>query len=334
MSDAPLISIVIPVYNGEAFIEETLRSVLKQTYRNLEVIVVDDGSKDRTALIVKKVVAEDSRVRYLYKENQGQSAARNHGLGEAKGEYVSFLDADNLLLHHACETFVKTAKQHDADVYYADIRYFDDAEPEKLKKFLLHYASEVTLETLVEHNFINLLGTFLKRKKVDRSGGFRDAFRRADEHYLWLALALQGAIFFYIDNVFGHLRFHRANLSFQATYWTETADTNVLLFDWLERQIKLMKSISPERFAILHEKIAHARREWFFKGFAGSLIIKDKSRARRYLREWRAHGGSSFLFYVFLLCAAIVPAGMLSRALSWIRYRAVMRKYEPVSSRD
>src|SRR3989344_5838995 len=198
MSDAPLISIVIPVYNGEAFIEETLRSVLKQTYRNLEVIVVDDGSKDRTALIVKKVVAEDSRVRYLYKENQGQSAARNHGLGEAKGEYVSFLDADNLLLHHACETFVKTAKQHDADVYYADIRYFDDAEPEKLKKFLLHYASDVTLETLVEHNFINLLGTFLKRKKVDRSGGFREAFRRADEHYLWLPLPLPGAIFFYI----------------------------------------------------------------------------------------------------------------------------------------
>lgn len=334
MSDTPLISIVIPVYNGEAFIKETLRSVLRQTYKNLEIIVVDDGSKDGTALIVKRIVAEDPRVRYLYKENQGQSAARNRGLEEARGKYVSFLDADNILLPRACETLVDAVKKHDADVYYADIRYFDDAEPGKFKKFLLHYVSGVTLETLVEHNFINLLGTFLKREKVLSVGGFKSSYRRADDHYLWLALALQGARFFYIDNVFGHLRFHRSNLSFQATYWIETADTNVLLFNWLEGHINLMKSISSKRLEILHKKIDRARREWFFKGFAGSLIIKDKSHARRYLREWRIHGGSSFLFYVFLLCVAIVPVRMLSRSLSWIRYRTVMRKYEPVSSSD
>jgi hypothetical protein len=91
-----LTSVVIPAYNAEAFLERTLRSALCQTYSNIEVIVVDDGSKDKTRVIAEAIAAEDHRVRIISVPNGGVAKARNIGIAEAKGEYVAFLDADDL----------------------------------------------------------------------------------------------------------------------------------------------------------------------------------------------------------------------------------------------
>jgi glycosyltransferase involved in cell wall biosynthesis len=93
---APLVSIIVPVRDGEAFIGETLESALGQTYRNIELIVVDDGSRDGTRAIVDRWVARDSRVRVLAQENRGVAAARNRALAEARGELIAPLDADDL----------------------------------------------------------------------------------------------------------------------------------------------------------------------------------------------------------------------------------------------
>jgi len=86
-----LISVIIPVYNTERYIRECLESVLNQTYKNLEIIVVDDGSTDRTATIV----AEYPQIKYLYQTNSGPSAALNKGIDASNGEFVSFIDADD-----------------------------------------------------------------------------------------------------------------------------------------------------------------------------------------------------------------------------------------------
>ncbi len=91
-----MISIVIPLYNGEKYIEETLHDVLNNTERDLEVLVVDDGSKDSGAMLVQKVAETDSRVKYFYKENGGIAAARNYGLERATGMYVCFIDQDDV----------------------------------------------------------------------------------------------------------------------------------------------------------------------------------------------------------------------------------------------
>jgi Glycosyl transferase family 2 len=96
MKTEPLTSVVIPAYNAELFIERTLRSVLRQTYSNLEVIVVNDGSADKTRVIAESVAATDDRVRIISVPNGGVAKARNTGLTEATGEFVAFLDADDL----------------------------------------------------------------------------------------------------------------------------------------------------------------------------------------------------------------------------------------------
>ena len=90
-----MISIIIPLYNAARFIAETLQSVQAQTYTDWECIVVDDGSTDNGAEIVQRIAQADMRIRYVYQSNAGPSAARNHGLRLAKGDYIQFLDADD-----------------------------------------------------------------------------------------------------------------------------------------------------------------------------------------------------------------------------------------------
>lgn len=90
------ISVIMPAYNAEATIAKSMESVLKQTYQNLELIVIDDDSVDKTAEIVRKYQKRDKRIRYEKKDNEGVSSARNLGLDIAKGDYISFLDADDL----------------------------------------------------------------------------------------------------------------------------------------------------------------------------------------------------------------------------------------------
>jgi glycosyltransferase involved in cell wall biosynthesis len=89
------VSVIIPAFNAAAYIRKSVESVLAQTYQNFEVIVIDDGSTDGTAEIVKSFV--DKRIKYFYQENKGLSGARNAGFGLSSGEYLIFLDSDDLL---------------------------------------------------------------------------------------------------------------------------------------------------------------------------------------------------------------------------------------------
>lgn len=91
----PFFSVVIPAYNRQDFITNTLKSVLAQTYSNFEILIVDDGSVDKTAEVVKKMAGSDQRIKYIWQENSERGAARNNGIKNAKGEYVVFLDSDD-----------------------------------------------------------------------------------------------------------------------------------------------------------------------------------------------------------------------------------------------
>jgi glycosyltransferase involved in cell wall biosynthesis len=92
----PKVSVIIPAYNAEKTIEQTLRSAMRQTYPNLEIIVVNDGSTDRTAWIAEQVACGDERVIILDQENSGVAAARNRGIAHSNGEFIAPLDADDI----------------------------------------------------------------------------------------------------------------------------------------------------------------------------------------------------------------------------------------------
>jgi glycosyltransferase involved in cell wall biosynthesis len=106
-SQLPLVSVIVPAYNAEAFIERTLKSVLCQTYTNIEVLVVDDGSKDRTSTIVQSIAQRDSRVRLFQQQNAGVAAARNLAIEKSQGEYIAPIDADDIWYAEKIEKQVK-----------------------------------------------------------------------------------------------------------------------------------------------------------------------------------------------------------------------------------
>lgn len=116
----PLVSIIVPVYNGEKTIERCLRSIQNQSYSNIEVLVVNDGSSDHTERIIRKYVQRDSRFRYIEKENTGVSDSRNVAMAEAKGDYFQFVDGDDWIVKQATEEFVNTALTYGCDMVISD----------------------------------------------------------------------------------------------------------------------------------------------------------------------------------------------------------------------
>ncbi len=116
----PLISIVIPVYNGEKTLDRCVSSVLGQSFRNFELILVDDGSSDGSLEMCRNFAARDSRVRILARENGGVSAARNAGMAAARGKYLQFADCDDWLDRRAAELMVKKAENFGCDMVITD----------------------------------------------------------------------------------------------------------------------------------------------------------------------------------------------------------------------
>lgn len=107
------ISVIVPVYNAQKTIEKCIKSILVQTYSNLEIIVVNDGSKDKTGEICEEIAKCDSRIKYYYKENTGVSMTRNFGLEKATGDYISFIDSDDFLEKNMYENMIKEINNAD-----------------------------------------------------------------------------------------------------------------------------------------------------------------------------------------------------------------------------
>ena len=129
----PLISVIVPVYNVKPYLNKCLESIVGQTYRNLEIIVVDDGSTDGSEMICDDWASSDSRIRVIHQKNQGLSGARNTGIACAHGEYLCFVDSDDHISGELCQTVMKYAQAHDADIVRFGFDCNDDTllEPEK-----------------------------------------------------------------------------------------------------------------------------------------------------------------------------------------------------------
>jgi glycosyltransferase involved in cell wall biosynthesis len=112
----PLISIIIPVYNAQGFLQQCLTSIQVQTFEEWECICVDDGSSDDSARIIQKIIEDDSRFRLIRQDNGGPGAARNTGLCAANGKYFTFVDSDDLIHHEMVESLLSLAQRHNADL--------------------------------------------------------------------------------------------------------------------------------------------------------------------------------------------------------------------------
>ena len=127
----PLVSVIVPVYKVEPYLRRCIDSIVGQTYRNLEIILVDDGSPDHCGTICDEYALRDSRIKVIHKENDGLSSARNAGLDIANGEYIGFVDSDDHTASQMYERLVVTAIANDADIVFCS--YLTRLHPVKQK---------------------------------------------------------------------------------------------------------------------------------------------------------------------------------------------------------
>ncbi|MGI6591494.1 MAG: glycosyltransferase [Eggerthellaceae bacterium] len=136
----PTISIIVPLYNVEQYVAECLRSIATQDFEDFEVLVVDDGSDDRSVAVAKETVAGDTRFKFFAVEHGGQSVARNKGLNEATGEFVMFLDSDDYHMPHSLSRIMTEIRAHDLDLlcFTAYTLYEDKQSADALKEDMMH----------------------------------------------------------------------------------------------------------------------------------------------------------------------------------------------------
>jgi glycosyltransferase involved in cell wall biosynthesis len=223
-----LVSIIIPCYNYAAFIGAAIESLQLQSCTKWECIVVDDGSTDETAAVVKQYSYNDVRIHYYYQQNKGQPAARNKGLKEAKGDWVQFLDADDLLQPQKLQMQVEYLRQHpDIDIVYSDVRYFtsengieklfknrwDDREEE----WMQHCSGKGTdiVQEYIKANVFELGCALFRKKVIMEIGFFDEALQGVEDYDYCLRAAFQNCSFAYYDalNAFVLMRHHNNSYS-------------------------------------------------------------------------------------------------------------------------
>ena len=185
-----LISVIIPVYNGELTIEETVKSVLNQTFQDLELIVIDDGSVDSTLDVLSRI--QDPRLKVFSYPNAGLSASRNRGIDRACGEFISFIDADDLWTDDKLEAQLKSLRENpEAAVSYSWTDFIDMSG--NLLGFGIHHtANGYVFPNMLKFFFIGSGSNALIRKHVfDELGQFDETLTSAEDLDMFLRIASQ-----------------------------------------------------------------------------------------------------------------------------------------------
>ena len=207
----PKVSVIIPTYNGAKYIKQAVDSVLAQTYDDYEIIVVDDGSTDDTAELLRPY---GDRITYLYQENRKLPAARNTGIRAARGQYLAFLDSDDFFLPHKLAAQARCLDERpEVGLVASGHQYIDEAGRllQESRPWLGRPA--ITLESILFGGLAPVHAVLLRREWFDRVGGFDEQFTYCEDSDLWFRLALAGCLTAWLPVVVCQYRIHALNMS-------------------------------------------------------------------------------------------------------------------------
>lgn len=190
MPDNVLFSVIIPTYNREKLIGETLESLTGQTFGNFEIIVVDDGSRDNTAAVLAAWTKRDSRIHYYQKENGERGAARNYGIDRATGQYITFIDSDDIAYNFALETAAAELEKHNRPDCLALGYEIRDKETMKQTLHPLVLQGVSVNEALIHGNVLSCIGVFIRKDILNEFRFEEDRrFAGSEDWLLWLRIA-------------------------------------------------------------------------------------------------------------------------------------------------
>lgn len=191
----PLLSVLMPVFNAERYVAEAIESILAQTLRDFEFIIIDDGSTDRSPAILSEFARRDSRIRLLSQANTGHSVAMNEGLRRCRGELIARMDADDISRPERFERQVAFLRQHPEWVLVGCGLLRIDADGDPLCEEILPESHErIEARLLAGQGAICHPATMIRRRAMVEAGGYREAFHGAEDHDLWLRLGERGRL--------------------------------------------------------------------------------------------------------------------------------------------
>ena len=213
------ISIIIPVYNAEEYIERTINSVVSQNMNEIEIIIINDGSNDNTLSIINSIAKTDKRIKVFTQKNGGVSLARNTGIENANGDYICFLDADDVLLENGLQSLLKNARQNDADISIGDTkvvkidgRIFLDKETEKVETFSKKEILKMFLKDTSSFDSYSACAKLYSKKIYSKLRFEEGRNSNEDRYYFFQAICISNVIVYQNKNVYCYEK-HSKSLS-------------------------------------------------------------------------------------------------------------------------
>lgn len=321
----PLISILIPIYNAQRFLPDCLDSVCKQTYRHLEIVCIDDGSTDNSAAILMKYAKQDSRIRVIHQSRQGIASTRTNLLQEIKGEYFSYIDADDMLAPSFIASLCEIAQKQQADVvrclYYLKHTSDGTITPcENCYKEFLHPAPN----SLYKERFRSALDDSQVWLKLIKSSLVKEHHLSFLKGALAEDISFEILLYLYAQKIVflnEHLYFYRVgnehSVSANKSLWARGTLANMIyLCKELERRHFTASEVYNHQCALTLQAVRRLRKfpsrpEDSSLCTQALLTVKETSRHCSFLQKWK--------FRLFCMLALRLPPSCVPYATALIR---------------
>ncbi len=313
------VSIIIPVYNLEKYIVNCLKSITAQTYDNLEIICVDDGSGDKSAEIINDYSAADSRIKYFYQQNAGVSAARNRGLDEATGDYIMFVDGDDYLHYQAVELFVNEIEKSDCDMVCAH-EIYTPKNDEKMQPITEYKAHDATVEALFDNSTNRCMGKSVWGKifktEAARRSRFPVGISNGEDAYYIITLLDKGIRARCIDAGL-YYYFNRPNSTVTSRF-TMKRFTMTYSFDMLCEKLKNSSNLFLKKYCLqyLFQSIFYNRTQAIGTACENEVLSESKRIGKKWIKDFQRNKDISLIIKIsFTVFFYSRPVYELARAI-------------------
>ena len=285
----PAVSVIMPAYDVEPYIGDAIRSALAQTFRDFELIVVDDGSKDGTAGVIRALAREDSRIQLVQQPNRGLAAARNSALRAARGDFFALLDSDDLWApEFLAEQLAILAARPEVDIVTGNGWILDGSNHGRLARPSPDPRPVPDLTSIIGDEWSVFIMSVIRRRVYTTIGSFDESMRSNEDYDFWLRAALAGFTFARNDRPLGHYRIRAGSLS---------ASEVRMLGGILKVYDKLRPMIAdrPHEMSILERQINRFEGELLAAEARLALDTGDYQSAARHLEALGSHRPSASL---------------------------------------
>ena len=304
------VSYVVASYNHEKYVGELLRSILEQNYHDFEIVMIDDGSMDRTVEIARDLAAQDARLQVIQQENSGVVQARNRGIQLARGEYISIVDSDDLLPADRTEFQVEALNQNPSAAMVYGNAWIIDKSGNRTGSFFDNYPpidGDFSRELFSNYCFVPAVSVMFRRSKLDESGPFWGPGPSTD-YLKWIELGLFGEAVCLRDRHLGSWRLHGENVSMRPieSRIRDYQELRVALEELIRRHPELGERIGDDR---LRQRYARCH---FMGAFYAGLERNWKLAREEFQTAWKL---DSSLVNRLAWVSTFPPLTLLSRPL-------------------